>query len=85
MPILDIDLGRLTRDLEVACSIGIVLVKLVVAIFLPSSKRLDIERECELMLGPKDIDRETLGGLATCSLDSDDGGWGGYDRSHILW
>lgn len=75
-PIMKFGVGRITRDLEVACSVGIVLVKFVVAVFLPSSKRLDIERECELMLGPKDINRETLGGLATCSLDSDDGRWG---------
>lgn len=75
MPILDLE-GRPTRHLEVACSVGIVLVKLLVAIFLPGSERLDIERKRELMLGPKDINRETLGGLATYSLDTNDWGWG---------
>lgn len=69
-------MDQFTCDLEVACSISIVLVELLVAVLLPSCKCLDIERECELMLGLKHIDRETLGGLTTRGLNTDDGSWG---------
>lgn len=68
-------MSQFTCDLEVACSISIVLVKLLIPVLLPRSKRLDIECECELMLGSKHINRETLGGLTTRGLHPDDGCW----------
>lgn len=69
------NVGQFTCDLKVACSISVVLVKFLVAVLLPRSKRLDVERECELMLGLEHINRETLGGPTTRGLHSDDGCW----------
>lgn len=79
----DMDVDQFTCDLEVARPVGVVLIKVLVAILLPRSKRLDVKRECELMLRTKHINRETLGGLAPCGFHTDNGSWGFYDRSHI--
>lgn len=73
---MDMNVKEFTCDLEVACSVGIVLVEPFVAVLLPRSKRLDVERKCELMLGLKYINRETLGRLTTRGLHTDDGCWG---------
>ena len=72
----------LTDDLEIARAIGIVLVKLLIAVGLPGSESLYIQSKGNGVISLEDVDGKTLAGLAAWVLDANDGGWGGDSRRH---